>query len=135
MVEIVVVAPFESRSNCWLIWDEVCWKGGYPTKLEIWYNEVISDDIWISLYLIYDRRDHHFHQEVHVRWDGEWWRDNERVTTILSEYGVTDDYLRSKRDWLLFEEVLPDLLAANPGVKFTVEDWGRVTVTTDQHLS
>ena len=44
-------------------------------------------------------------------------------------------YLRSKRDWLLLEEVLPDLLEAHPGLEFTVEDGGRVTVTTDRHLS
>jgi|GEM_PF-2608728 len=114
--------------------DMSLWEEHRATWLSIFFSETISEDLYYFLEIEYNRIDRTLTEWVEVRYQGATVTSDTAVT-VLADNGVTGDYLRSKRDWLLLEEVLPDLLAANPGVKFTVEDWGRVTVTTDRHLS
>jgi len=107
-----------------------------PTKLEISYSEAITDETDIYIKIAYDRHRHRLHEQVQIyqRHDHSFLSDD-AAATVLSEHGITGDYLRQKRDWLLYEKVLPDLLAANPTVHYTAHDWGWVTVTEDRFLT
>jgi hypothetical protein len=56
-------------------------------------------------------------------------------TGFIEANGVTREQLRAKLDWLMLEKVLPDFLAANPGIGYTPGDWGDVKVVSDEWLA
>jgi hypothetical protein len=109
-------------------------KARRPVTMSMGISEAMSDNTLYILFIEHDRNPRALNEWVEVHEHGRVVSDA-RAVDIFSELGFSGDYLRAKRDWVILEEVLPDLLVANPGVKYTVEDWGRVTVTTDRHLS
>jgi hypothetical protein len=54
---------------------------------------------------------------------------------FIEANGITKAQLRAKLDWLVLEKVLPDFLAANPGIGYTPGDWGDVKVVSDEWLA
>jgi hypothetical protein len=56
-------------------------------------------------------------------------------TGFIEANGITRAQLREKLDWLEREKVLPDLLAANPGIGYTLDEWGDVKVVSDEWLA
>ena len=118
-----------SELGCTTTW----WKEKTPTEMEIFYSETLTDKVWFAVGLTYDRHKHSAHQQVEV-YRGEL-LDDDDATAVLAEHGITGDYLRERRDWLLYDKVLPDLLAANPSVTHTVHKWGFVKVTSDRFLT
>ena len=133
----ITIEPDHSDSRCA---EDGCattwWKEKTPTELYIFYSESIATDTDIVIEIFYNRHTHSLHQQagVYQRHEGTTLSEDE-AATVLSEHGITGDYLRQKRDWLLYEKVLPDFLAANPGVNYTAHDWGWVTVTEDRLLT
>jgi len=109
------------------------WKSMVPTELEVFYTERITDELLYAICLVYDRHKHSMHQQVVVYRDDL--LSDDVAAAVFAEHGITGDYLRQKRDWLLYEKFLPDFLAANPGIMYTVHNWGRVTVTADHFLT
>ena len=111
------------------------WTEKFPTKISIAYSERLSEVVSISIENTYDRHNHHLHQEVMVWRDDTSLEDEDDIAVVLSEYGISNEYLRQKCDWLITGVFLPDFLGANPKIKYTVDEWGWVTITTDRFLA
>ena len=118
-----------SELGCATTW----WKEKTPTEMGIYYSETLTDEVWFAVGLTYDRHHHSAHQHVLTYW-GDLLSD-EDAAAVLAEHGITSEYLREKRDWLLYDKVLPDLLAANPSVTYTTDKWGSVKITSDHFLT
>ena len=131
----ITIEPDHDKTDCSELGCKTTyWKEKTPTALRISLTERITDeDLW-AFRLVYDRHSHSFHEQVVVRRNGELLNEDE-AAAVLAEHGITGDHLRQKRDWLLYEKVLPDFLAANPQVHYTARNWGWVKVTEDRFLT
>jgi hypothetical protein len=87
--------------------------------------------ISVAVILKYSRSGQHLDEYVEVRTlqDG-WLQVTDNPREILTQLGITDDELKQKRDWLLYDKVLPMIM----GRPVTPEDLDDVNITTDEFL-
>jgi hypothetical protein len=114
------------------------WDSKHPVTLTfettVWGYDS-TDYTCVAVVIDYDKRTRHLTEHVAAYDHDDEVTDGIALATMLAQNGITNQYLQQRRDWLLYDQFLPDFLGAYPSIRYTASDWGDVTVSTDSFLS
>jgi hypothetical protein len=135
----IVIEPVNNPNKCDI---NGCvttsWDSKHPKTLSfettVW-GWASTGSTFVAVVIDYDKRTRHLTEHVSA-WDQNVkLTDDTAIAAMLAQNGVTNQELQDRRDWLLYQQFLPDFLAAHPSIHYTATDWGDVTVSTDSFLS
>ncbi|MDR1442633.1 MAG: TipC family immunity protein [Bifidobacteriaceae bacterium] len=128
-MSVLIFADLENEGNfCQTSWE----KSLSPVRMHVRYEETVSPGLELMWRAVYYRSSRELHLSVEVDESEE---DISDLGEYLVEHGVSLDYVRNRMDSVLNEVVFPDFVSGFPGMKYSADDWGKVTVIREGLLS